>query len=113
MYTAFFGIVFWRPCQVLAHRLGLIPIRVDPDKCKWPDDAETETPLKFKLHVRCTNGDPQKSAPLPRTSSCTLDLQWTRLVSLPNGALHTGFPAFKGIVFQRLQCSSQFIRLRP
>ena len=43
--------------QGLAHRLGLIPIAVDPDKCKWPDDAETETPLKFKLHVKCKNGE--------------------------------------------------------
>jgi len=51
--------------EVLAHRLGLIPIKVDPRKFEFkkPGEEETdETTLVFKLKVRCTrsnNTNPQ------------------------------------------------------
>ena len=46
--------------EVLAHRLGLIPFRVDPYKLKYRDpsqDLNEENSLKFKLHVKCTPAD--------------------------------------------------------
>ena len=44
------------PDEVLAHRLGLIPIRANPRlfKYKGPEEAHTsENSLLFRLHVRC------------------------------------------------------------
>lgn len=51
----------------LAHRIGLVPIKVDPRLFK---DVETEgeynefNSLRFKLHVECTKKDPKMKTPL-------------------------------------------------
>lgn len=49
--------------EVLAHRLGLIPIAADPDLFEYPDDARGENNEKntivFQLHVRCEKGQPR------------------------------------------------------
>ncbi|OEH79672.1 RNA polymerase related protein [Cyclospora cayetanensis] len=46
--------------EVLAHRLGLIPFRVDPGKLKFRGPSQElgeENALKFRLHVKCTAAD--------------------------------------------------------
>ncbi|KAF4362320.1 hypothetical protein CsatB_013329 [Cannabis sativa] len=62
--------------EVLSHRLGLIPIKVDP---RWFEYAENNTPnekntIVFKLHVRCAKDT-------PRTSVKSNELKW-----LPHGS---------------------------
>ncbi|KAL5548689.1 hypothetical protein UlMin_003920 [Ulmus minor] len=62
--------------EVLAHRLGLIPILVDPRLFEF---AENDTPnekntIVFKLHVRCERGG-------PRMSVKSDEFKW-----LPNGS---------------------------
>lgn len=45
------------PDEVLAHRLGLIPIFAEPEKFKYkiPEDSHNgENSILFKLHVKCT-----------------------------------------------------------
>lgn len=55
--------------EVMAHRIGLIPIRVDPDKLRWYPfftepkivNGEAQSPstiyntVPFRLHVKCTH----------------------------------------------------------
>lgn len=53
------------PDENLAHRMGLIPIMVDPEALEYrqPDEPHSEKNcVKFKLHVRCTKKD--KNAPM-------------------------------------------------
>ncbi|KAL8270224.1 hypothetical protein Esti_005845 [Eimeria stiedai] len=63
--------------EVLAHRLGLIPFRVNPEKLKYrtaTQELGEENALKLKLHVKCTaaNLQPyQKSMPV-----YARDLKW-------------------------------------
>ncbi|XP_062078916.1 uncharacterized protein LOC133783328 [Humulus lupulus] len=62
--------------EVLSHRLGLIPIKVDP---RWFEYADNNTPnekntIVFKLHVRCAKD-------MPRTSVKSNELKW-----LPHGS---------------------------
>jgi DNA-directed RNA polymerase I and III subunit RPAC1 len=55
------------PDENLAHRLGLVPIYVNP---KLFENKVTEKPydetnsLRFKLHVVCTKKDPKMPTPL-------------------------------------------------
>jgi len=53
--------------EVLAHRMGLIPLKADPRLFKWkPEDAEDEgteeDTLEFKLHVKCRANRNKKEA---------------------------------------------------
>ncbi|KAA0065740.1 DNA-directed RNA polymerases I and III subunit RPAC1 [Cucumis melo var. makuwa] len=62
--------------EVLAHRLGLIPIRVDPRLFKYSDkDAPNENnTIVFRLHARCERGKPR------------LTVKSEALTWLPNGS---------------------------
>ncbi|KAK6934626.1 DNA-directed RNA polymerase, RpoA/D/Rpb3-type [Dillenia turbinata] len=63
--------------EVLAHRLGLIPLNVDPRLFDYmsENDAPTEkNTIVFKLHVRCERGS-------PRITVKSDELKW-----LPNGS---------------------------
>ncbi|XP_043696445.1 DNA-directed RNA polymerases I and III subunit RPAC1-like isoform X1 [Telopea speciosissima] len=63
--------------EVLAHRLGLIPIKVDPRLFEYMSENDTpneKNTLVFKLHVKCKKGD-------PRLTVKTDTLKW-----LPNGS---------------------------
>mmetsp|Transcript_49982 Transcript_49982/g.140888 ORF Transcript_49982/g.140888 Transcript_49982/m.140888 type:complete len:346 (-) Transcript_49982:181-1218(-) len=54
----------------LAHRLGLVPIRFEPDNLQWkPTESEFDESncIKFKLHVVCTQA---------RCSVYSKDLKW-------------------------------------
>jgi DNA-directed RNA polymerases I and III subunit RPAC1 len=44
------------PDEVLAHRMGLVPIKVDPRKFDYKnkEDHDESNCVKFKLHVKCT-----------------------------------------------------------
>ncbi|KAL8431948.1 hypothetical protein Efla_002785 [Eimeria flavescens] len=63
--------------EVLAHRLGLIPFRINPTKLKFRNanqELNEENALKVKLHVKCNPGDLkpfQKSMPVYAS-----DLKW-------------------------------------
>ena len=55
------------PDENLAHRIGLVPIMVDPElfEFKAQDNPFNETnSLRFKLHVICTKKDPKMQTPL-------------------------------------------------
>lgn len=55
------------PDENLAHRIGLVPIKVDPNlfDMKVADKPYDETnSLRFKLHVVCTKKDPKTPTPL-------------------------------------------------
>lgn len=55
------------PDENLAHRMGLIPIMVDPHmfEMKNPEKPYDETnSLRFKLHVICTKKNPREPTPL-------------------------------------------------
>ena len=55
------------PDENLAHRIGLVPIMVDPAlfEFKAADKAYDDTnSLRFKLHVECSKKDPKMQTPL-------------------------------------------------
>ncbi|KAF5204778.1 Dna-directed rna polymerases i and iii subunit like [Thalictrum thalictroides] len=61
--------------EVLAHRLGLIPISIDPRLFEYMSENDTpneKNTIVFKLHVRCTHG---------RLTVRSDELMW-----LPNGS---------------------------
>ncbi|XP_052482393.1 uncharacterized protein LOC105764210, partial [Gossypium raimondii] len=63
--------------EVLAHRLGLVPIRVDPrlfDYLSKNDQPNEKNTIVFKLHVQCKSGS-------PRITVKSDALKW-----LPNGS---------------------------
>ncbi|XP_043715184.1 DNA-directed RNA polymerases I and III subunit RPAC1-like isoform X2 [Telopea speciosissima] len=63
--------------EVLAHRLGLIPIKVDPRLFEYMSENDTpneKNTIVFKLHVTCKKGD-------TRLTVKTDTLKW-----LPNGS---------------------------
>jgi DNA-directed RNA polymerase I and III subunit RPAC1 len=68
--------------EVLAHRLGLIPIKVDPrlfEYRKVGQDATDENTIIFKLHVRCSWGNPDSQNPDERYVKHKVysgDLEW-------------------------------------
>lgn len=67
--------------EVLSHRLGLIPLKVDPrlfDYMSEKDVPNEKNTIVFKLHARCEKGD-QRGA--HRLSVKSKDLIW-----LPNGS---------------------------
>lgn len=42
------------PEEVLSHRLGLVPLSVDPEALSWKEESGDETnTVIFKVHVRC------------------------------------------------------------
>ncbi|KAL5698430.1 hypothetical protein ACHQM5_029465 [Ranunculus cassubicifolius] len=70
--------------EVLAHRLGLIPIQVDPRLFEYMSENDTpneKNTIVFKLHVRCTRGSPRMTVKsdelrwLPGGSSFEVDTQ--------------------------------------
>ncbi|KAJ4834251.1 hypothetical protein Tsubulata_029890 [Turnera subulata] len=63
--------------EVLAHRLGLIPISADPRLFEYlsaNDTPNEKNTIVFKLHVHCKRGEPRRSV-------YSEELQW-----LPNGS---------------------------
>ena len=47
--------------EVFCHRLGLIPLKIEPDTMEWPDPtgdfcSDPSSCIKLKLHVKCTSG---------------------------------------------------------
>ncbi|KAK9084586.1 hypothetical protein Sjap_024997 [Stephania japonica] len=63
--------------EVLAHRLGLIPIKADPRLFEYMsvnDTPNEKNTIVFKLHVKCKRGD-------PRITVKSDQLEW-----LPNGS---------------------------
>ncbi|KAJ4725313.1 DNA-directed RNA polymerases I and III subunit like [Melia azedarach] len=63
--------------EVLAHRLGLIPVIVDPRLFAYMSENDTsngKNTIVFKLHVRCERGE-------PRMTVKSNELKW-----LPNGS---------------------------
>uniref|UniRef100_A0A1J3EYB5 DNA-directed RNA polymerases I and III subunit RPAC1 n=1 Tax=Noccaea caerulescens TaxID=107243 RepID=A0A1J3EYB5_NOCCA len=63
--------------EVLAHRIGLIPIAVDPRLFEYlseNDQPNEKNTIVFKLHVKCPKGE-------SRLKVLTSELQW-----LPNGS---------------------------
>ncbi|AEE33738.1 DNA-directed RNA polymerase family protein [Arabidopsis thaliana] len=63
--------------EVLAHRMGLIPIAADPRLFEYlseHDQANEKNTIVFKLHVKCPKNR-------PRLKVLTSDLKW-----LPNGS---------------------------
>ena len=55
------------PDENLAHRIGLVPIMVDPGlfEFKTQDKPfDEKNSLRFKLHVICTKKDPKMQTPL-------------------------------------------------
>ncbi|PON40110.1 DNA-directed RNA polymerase, alpha subunit [Parasponia andersonii] len=62
--------------EVLSHRLGLIPIKVDPRLFEFADNntPNEKNTIVFKLHVSCEKGK-------PRTAVKSNDLKW-----LPHGS---------------------------
>ena len=42
------------PEEVLSHRLGLVPLAIDPDAIAWKEESADETnTVIFKLQVKC------------------------------------------------------------
>ena len=84
------------PDEVLAHRLGLVPLRVDPDlfeqRAETPTDLDT---LVFNLAVRA---DPS----LPRTNVYSRDLVWA-----PQGTQADLFPDAAAPNFSQPSTASQ------
>lgn len=63
--------------EVLAHRLGLVPLQVDPRHFNYiseNDEPNEKNTIVFKLHVRCERGS-------PRIKVKSSELKW-----LPNGS---------------------------
>ncbi|XP_057765418.1 uncharacterized protein LOC130986144 [Salvia miltiorrhiza] len=63
--------------EVLAHRLGLVPLKVDPRHFNYiseNDEPNEKNTIVFKLHVRCEKG-------APRIKVKSDELKW-----LPNGS---------------------------
>ncbi|KAF8414281.1 hypothetical protein HHK36_002283 [Tetracentron sinense] len=63
--------------EVLAHRLGLIPIKIDPRLFEYMSENDTpneKNTIVFKLHVQCKRGG-------PRLTVKSDELKW-----LPNGS---------------------------
>ena len=55
------------PDENLAHRLGLIPIAVDPRLFEMKDPTkhyDENNSLRFKLHVVCSKKDPNEKVPM-------------------------------------------------
>lgn len=55
------------PDENLAHRIGLVPIKVDPrlfDFKKSDKPFDETNSIRFKLHVVCTKKDPKMQTPL-------------------------------------------------
>ena len=55
------------PDENLAHRMGLVPIMVDPKMFEVRAEdkpADENNSLRFKLHVECTKKDPKMATPL-------------------------------------------------
>lgn len=81
------------PDENLAHRMGLIPIQVDPRlfEFRGKDEAASENnSLRFKLHVKCTKKNPGTPASFNNTleeeerlynnaSVYSKDLEWVPL----------------------------------
>jgi len=71
--------------EVLAHRLGLIPLKADPRLFSWKDagatdeGSETDT-LEFQLHIKCSRSNADPSEPYVNHKALTSHLKW-----VPNG----------------------------
>ncbi|XP_068642248.1 uncharacterized protein [Aristolochia californica] len=85
--------------EVLAHRLGLIPIKADPrlfENFSENDTANEKNTIVFKLHVSCKKGG-------PRVKVLSKDLKW-----LPNGSelqLESTNPSAKPQTYTKFSCS--------
>ncbi|GAB2245965.1 hypothetical protein Droror1_Dr00001458 [Drosera rotundifolia] len=64
--------------EVLSHRLGLIPIKVDPRLFEYKSEKDLpneKNSIVFKLHARCEKGDKRKTVE-------SKEMEW-----LPNGSV--------------------------
>lgn len=58
------------PDENLAHRMGLVPIAVDPRVFEYRQEGKpstAENSLRFKLHVKCTKKVPGQAVVLNNT----------------------------------------------
>jgi len=61
--------------EVLAHRLGLIPIKVDPRKFDFKEDDQEETAtnsVRFNMQIKCEHAQDGKHKTSPEVSAWTL-----------------------------------------
>ena len=68
------------PDEVLAHRLGLIPIKADPNLFKFKSAEEnysSENSILFKLHVKCIR---LSDGSIQGENVYTKDLEWIPLI---------------------------------
>lgn len=60
------------PDENLAHRMGLVPINVDPDMLEYRKEGEEQNErntIKFNLHVKCTKKNPSLPMALNDTAN--------------------------------------------
>jgi DNA-directed RNA polymerase I and III subunit RPAC1 len=88
------------PDEVLAHRLGLIPIKADPDKFRFKskddENPSSQTSLLFKLHVKCTRSS---DGSITGENVYSKDLIWHPLAGQENFQVH---PVHSDILIAKL-----------
>ena len=90
------------PDEVLAHRMGLIPILADPhlfEERKPDDEISAKNTIKYKLHKICTKDNEGK---LHNECITSKDLEW-----IPIGKQNEKFaairPVYEDIVIMKLR----------
>jgi DNA-directed RNA polymerase I and III subunit RPAC1 len=67
--------------EVLAHRLGLIPLKADPRLFKWkeegsPDEGTAEDTLEYSLQIRCKRNPVKDANPYIDECAYTKHMKW-------------------------------------
>jgi len=72
------------PDDILAHRLGLIPLKIDPSLLEDPgEDLTTENTIIYKLNVECKSDEKQQKHVFSNM------IEW-----FPAGGQHEIFPGY-------------------